>query len=399
MANHIHTAAVIGGGIAGPVTAMALRRAGIDATVYEAYPRRAEGLGGTLALAPNGVAALEIIDAADAVRAIAQPLARMTMTIGAKRVDLPQLPDAEPLQQVHRTELYRVLHDQAVGEGVRFEYGKRLVDVREEPDAATVVFEDGTSARADVVIGADGVHSTVRRLIDPDAPAAGYTGLLGFEGVADYEPPVPADAINFTFGKNAYYLHWREPGGGTRFGMNLPRRRPMSSTEARAVPREEWLKVLADTYGQDDPGGELLRTLRPGSFQTVGALHIMPRVPHWHRGRMVLVGDSVHAPSNSSGQGASLAIESAIQLARCLRDVGDVPAAFAAYERLRRGRVEGIAKRASKINHAKSPGPVARAIMPVLMPVMFKVMNVAKTQAAEQRYRIDWDTPIPATVS
>ena len=84
----------------------------------------------------------------------------------------------------------------------------------------------------------------------------------------------------------------------------------------------------------------------------------MPPVPHWHRGRMVLVGDAVHAPSNSTGQGASLAIESAIQLARCLRDLPDAASAFAAYEGLRRERVEKITKRGARINHAKTPGPV-----------------------------------------
>ncbi|WP_435867275.1 FAD-dependent monooxygenase, partial [Streptosporangium canum] len=62
----------------------------------------------------------------------------------------------------------------------------------------------------------------------------------------------------------------------------------------------------------------------------LGSLEIMPKVPHWYRDRMVLVGDSVHAPSSSSGQGASLAMESAIQLARCLRDLPDVAGAFAA---------------------------------------------------------------------
>src|SRR5262249_25672287 len=114
-------------------------------------------------------------------------------------------------------------------------------------------------------------------------------------------------------------------------------------------------------------------------------------VPHWHRGRMVLVGDAVHAPSNSSGQGASLAIESAVQLARCLRDIPDVPSAFATYEGLRRGRVEGVAARAAKINHRKAAGPVGRALMPILMRAFMKlVMNAEKTIGAEQRYRIDW---------
>ena len=116
----------------------------------------------------------------------------------------------------------------------------------------------------------------------------------------------------------------------------------------------------------------------------------MPPVPHWYRGRMVLVGDAAHAPSNSSGQGASLAIESGIQLARCLRDIPDVTTAFAAYERMRRPRVEGIAKRAARLNHVKAPGPVARVMKPVLM-LFLPAMNPEKPLGPEQRYRIDWD--------
>jgi 2-polyprenyl-6-methoxyphenol hydroxylase-like FAD-dependent oxidoreductase len=110
---------------------------------------------------------------------------------------------------------------------------------------------------------------------------------------------------------------------------------------------------------------------------------------------MVLVGDSAHAPSNSSGQGASLAIESAIEVARCLRDLPDVPSAFAAFEQLRRARVEGIAARAARLNHAKAPGPVATAMMSALMPLVMKVaMNPEKMLGPEQRFTIDWDAPV-----
>lgn len=395
MRANIGTAAVIGGGIAGPVAALALKRAGIEATVYEAYPSRAEGVGGTLALAPNGIAALGIVGADDFVREIALPLRRMTMSFGGKAVELPGLADVEPLQIVHRAELYRVLHDRAEAEGIRFEYGKRLVDVREDAGSVAAVFEDGTAAEADVLIGADGVHSTVRRLIDPSFPGPRYTGLLGFEAVSSHEPSMDAETIHFTFGGRAYYLYWREPGGGTRWGMNLPRPKPLTGAEARVIPMQEWLAVLRETYGEDKPGGELVRSIRPESFQTVGGLYIMPPVPRWYRGRKVLVGDAVHAPSNSSGQGASLAIESAIQLARCLRDCSDIPTAFAAYEGLRRTRVEGVAARAARINHAKAPGPFVRTIVPIMMRLMLKtVMKPEKTLGPEQRYRIDWDAPV-----
>ena len=96
----------------------------------------------------------------------------------------------------------------------------------------------------------------------------------------------------------------------------------------------------------------------------------------------------------ATGQGASLAIESAIQLARCLRDYADVTAAFAAYEGLRRARVERITKRGARINHAKTPGPVGRAFMQLMMPLMFKAMKPEKLLGAEQRYTIDWDAAV-----
>ena len=111
---------------------------------------------------------------------------------------------------------------------------------------------------------------------------------------------------------------------------------------------------------------------------------------------MVLVGDAVHAPSNSTGQGASLAMESAVQLARCLRDLPDVPSAFAAYERMRRSRVEKIAARGARISHAKAPGPIAQRLMRVMVPLMVKTLDIEKTTAAEQSYAIDWNVPAVA---
>jgi 2-polyprenyl-6-methoxyphenol hydroxylase-like FAD-dependent oxidoreductase len=109
---------------------------------------------------------------------------------------------------------------------------------------------------------------------------------------------------------------------------------------------------------------------------------------------LVLVGDAVHAPSNSTGQGASQAIESGLQLARCLRDFNDPAKAFAAYERIRRPRVEAIAARGAKINHSKAPGPVMRKMMPLMMPIMFRSGKIQEAMLREQRYVIDWDAPI-----
>jgi 2-polyprenyl-6-methoxyphenol hydroxylase-like FAD-dependent oxidoreductase len=399
--SNVRTALVIGGGIAGPVVAAALLKAGIQATVYEAYPTLTEGIGGGLALAPNGLAALSVIGADDAVRALATPAAGTVMAVGENTRRLPNLADVEPLQIVGRGDLHRVLHDRAVEAGVRFEYGKRLVAADEDPNSVTGRFEDGSTASADVLVGADGVRSTVRTLIDPQAPAAGYTGLLGFQGYLDASPDLDPEpgVMTFAFGKRAYYLFWKMADGRVTWGANLPSKKYMSLTDARAIRAEQWLRTLRETYAGDLPGELLAYRTTAENLDITGAIHIMPPVPHWHRGRMVLVGDAVHAPSNSTGQGASLAIESSIQLARCLRDLPDATSAFNAYEQLRRERVERITKRGARTNSAKTPGPVGRKAMQVLMPVFFKVMNFEKVMGWEQRYRIDWDAPVEVGTS
>jgi 2-polyprenyl-6-methoxyphenol hydroxylase-like FAD-dependent oxidoreductase len=394
-------ALVIGGGIAGPVAATALSMAGIEASVYEgrpADPAAARGIGGSLALEPNGLAALRIVDAEDAVIAAAVPITRSVMSIASKPGrEVPTPRGLPPRQLVDRGALHRILRDCAEKAGVRIVDGKKLIRVDERTDCVTAHFADGTTASADVLIGADGVHSTVRRLIDPDAPSARYLKLLGFEGLADDAADTVAlelGTMTFAFGRRAYYLYWKRPDGRIGWGANLPSQQYLSLKEARAVPAEDWLQTLRTTYADDMPGARLAAETTSETLQAVGALHIMPPVPHWHRGRMVLVGDAVHAPSNSTGQGASLAIESAIQLARCLRDLPDVPSAFDAYERLRRPRVEKIAARGAKIGRAKAPGAVAQRMMRVLLPLMFATMNVEKTTAAEQRYTIDWSAPV-----
>lgn len=390
----IRSALVIGGGISGPVTATALHMAGIDVTVCEAYPGPAYGIGTNLALAPNGMAALEIVGAADAVRAAALPIRSSVMSIGATAVTLPTLTEIEPLRLVDRPVLHQVLHDNAVAAGVTFEYNRKLIDVEEHAGGVTALFADGSSATADVLIGTDGIHSTVRTLIDPKAPGPTYLRMLGFGAISDCSLDVAPDSMTFAFGKRAYYLYWALPDGRVGWGANLPREQYFSLSQARTVPVEEWLSILRDTYSDDIPGAELARNTTAGELLVGGALQIMPRVPHWYRGRMVLVGDAIHAPSNTSGQGASLAIESGIELARCLRDIDDPAQAFATYEALRRPRVEAVAARVKRVNHTKAAGPIVRRTMQLVMPIAFKRMNPEKAFGHEMRFRIDWDATV-----
>jgi 2-polyprenyl-6-methoxyphenol hydroxylase-like FAD-dependent oxidoreductase len=390
------TAVIVGGGIAGPVMALALGQAGIESTVYEAYATTAEGIGGVLMVAPNGLDALRIIGAD--LSTIGQPIQRMIMGDGSgKRFgEFAGLRDLPPSRVMWRSDLYRVLHDRAAARGIRIEYGKRLVGIDDTPTGVVARFADGSSASGDVLVGADGIRSTVRTLIDPSAPGPEYVGHLGFGGLATGsgvhgEP----DAMHFVFGKRGFLGYWTQPDGGTLWFGNLPHTQPMTMSEAREVPAADWLRLLRDVYADDVPGRDLLQHTDADQLFVAGAGEILPTVPHWHRGRIVLVGDSAHAPSSSSGQGASLAAESAIQLARCLRDIPDVATAFAAYERLRRPRVEKVAAYAAKQNNRKVSGPIAKALMSVLMPIAMKTfLTPEKMFGWMHSYRIDWNRRI-----
>ncbi|MEE1785257.1 FAD-dependent monooxygenase [Streptomyces sp. SP17BM10] len=391
-------ALVIGGGIAGPVMALALRRAGIEPLVFEAYESSAEGIGGTFMIAPNGLGALAVVGLEAEVGRLGQPVGPMVIEDGrgGTLAEFAGLPDLPRGRLMRRAELYEVLQRRLGETGIDVRYGKRLVGAEEGGDGITARFADGTTATADLLIGADGTRSTVRTLIDPAAPGARYTGLLGIGGYSPYRLPGRAgrgETVHFANGARAFFGYWGLPeGAGTAWFSNVPQPEQLTYEQVRAVSNREWLRRLRDLHSGDVPARDVLAAADADTMEVFPRLEIMPSVPHWHRGRMVLVGDSVHAPSNSSGQGVSLAVESAVELARCLRDLPDHTAAFAAYEALRRPRVEKIAADAARTNSQKSSGPVARVMFRLLAPIAMRTfLSPEKTLRPVHGYRIDWE--------
>lgn len=394
------TALVIGGGIAGPVAAMALRKAGIRATVHEAYSTSADGVGGGLSIAANGLNALSVIGADEPVLRIGEPMPGMVIQSGTGKVlgEFAALPGQRPAQFVWRADLYRALYDEASARGIAIEHGRRLVALTDGPDAVTAHFADGTEATADILIGADGLRSTVRGLIDPNAPAPRYTGLASFAAeLADTGLPSTDGKMHMVFGKRAFLGYLSRPDGTGGWFVNLPRKDPMTLAEHRATAPEEWLRILRETFADDPiPAAGMIARTDPDRLLIVGPMEDIPSVPIWSKGRVVLIGDAAHPTSPSSGQGASLAIESAVELARCLRTLPHGEA-FAAYEDLRRARAERIIRLGARTNRDKAAGPVGRVIRDAVMPVLMKMMKPEK-MAWQFDYRIDWAQSVPAKV-
>ena len=396
MTPQTRTALVIGGGIAGPIAAMALQKAGIEATVYETYRHTADGIGGGMSIAPNGLDALDAIGVGDLVRPVGTPMTGIVMQdwAGKRLGEFGNPPGVPPMQFIWRADLYQALYDEAVRRGIRTEHGKQLVRAEETGDGVTAYFADGTQASADILIGADGIHSTVRTLIDPAAPGPDYAGLISFGArVSGAGLPSTHGKMNMSFGKQAFFGYQIFDDSSAVWFVNLPHREPMTAAEAQETTAVEWIPMLREKFNGDrTPARDLVGRTDPADLLIVGPMENMPKVPAWSRGRMVLVGDAAHAPSSSSGQGASLAIESAIQLARCLRDL-PYDKAFSAYEDLRRPRVEKIIAATTRKNSNKAAGPVGRVINNMLMRVVAKLVKPEK-MAWMFDHRIDWDAPV-----
>ena len=383
--NMTKRALIIGGGIAGTVTAMALRKAGLDPVVYEAYDRGSDGVGAFLTLAENGLAALSVLDV-DLSRLGMDTPAMVMISRGRQLATAPMR-----ARTVSRSDLYGALRDEAVRRGVPIEYGKRLVDATVTPSGVQARFADGTTADGDLLVGADGLRSRTRAIIDPKAPAARHIGLLNTGGYArGLRLSGPPGVAHFVFGRRCFFGYFIHPDGDVWWFANPPAKREPSREELLAITERQWRERLVDLFADDS--GPMLDIIAATEYIVPAwNTYDFPRVPTWHNERMVLVGDAVHATSPSSGQGASMAVEDAVVLGRCLRDLDDPAAAFATFRDLRRARVERVVAQGRRNGNGKMAGPVGAAIRDLILPVVMRQIAARDAQGWMYNYRIDWD--------
>lgn len=365
-------ALIVGCGIGGPATAMALQKVGIEAEIFEAYDSSAEGVGSFLNIASNGLDALRVLGAHRQVMGAGIPTPHMVMWSGTgKRLGTVAngmaLEDGTVSHTILRSDLYRIIRDEAMSRKIRIRYGKRLTTFEDTGTHVTARFEDGTEATGDLLIAADGVHSRTRTQLAPQAPAPRYSGLYSFGGIVK-DPDVTGEpgVYNMVFGKRAFFGYTVATNGETWWFANLPRQEANLPRQEGDVPTD-WKPALVEAFKHDANFSADLIERSPVELGL--PIHDLPPIPTWHRGRVVLTGDAAHATSPSSGQGASLAIEDAIVLARCLRDEKDPLAAF---EHERRPRVERVVAYSRTISNSKAAGPLARVFRDLMMPIFLK---------------------------
>lgn len=382
---------VVGGGIAGSTLAYALHQAGAQATVAEARGDIDATGGAFLTLAPNGVNALRSIGLGDVPQAAGGfELSGLDFhnARGRRIAEIAGEDDQSSYGArgvvLRRSRLHTELATRARDAGTRYLLNARLVQLVEHGTGIRATFADGQEFDADVVIGADGIWSSVRRITWPDAPSPSYTGIVDCGGWASVDLPDTARQQMY-FGRRAFFGYAVKDSVAYWF-TNVPRADEPGRTELDHLDQRAWMDTIRRLHTEDP---EVVRAVLRAAAGAVGAwpVHDLPALTAWNTNRVCLIGDAAHAVSPSSGQGASLAIEDAVVLARWLTDEPDTTAALTGFVGERKERAEKIVRFGRQIGDRKVASAAGNLFRDLTLGFFLRMG--AKATAEQYGYRID----------
>jgi 2-polyprenyl-6-methoxyphenol hydroxylase-like FAD-dependent oxidoreductase len=388
MAQRPRKVLIIGAGIAGPATAILLKRTGFDAELYEARPC-STGIGGGLQIAPNGMHVLAELGLADELirhGSVCESFdfySQSGRRLGSINRNMKER-FGQPAVNMRRTTLNETLVDKAWSDGIGVYFEKRLVKIEDRAGQPVVLhFADGTSAEGDFVIGADGVHSAARRQVTPDGPRPFGTGLIGFGGFVPrslLENTAVGQRVETTFGQSGFFGYGYcspDPNHGVMWWSTQPAH-GVDATAFRTMDQTALRQHVRDFHaGWHDPIPHIIDAAE--NILVTDTLDVAT-LPTWSRKRTLLIGDAAHATSPHAGQGASLALEDAMRLSCLMRDGQELGLTFQNFEHERRPRAEKIVAIARRNGNSKREFSTTGAwirdrMLQMLLPVTSKGMD------------------------
>lgn len=332
------TVAIIGGGIGGLSTGVALQHLGFNAHVYEAAGELAPA-GKGIWVPTNAMQIMDRLGLGAGIAALGVPLesaeVRDVRSGTIQGIDMSAIREryGRTTVSIRRTELQTVLAEALLPGTLHL--GKRCVRADQTGPSASAEFGDGSSVSCGLLVGADGIHATTRLAVAGDVHPrfAGQTCYLGLSNMN-----LPPDLSRSS---------WEIWGGGVRFGFS-----PVAEAQvywfapATSLPNSpeppDILAALVDRYASFPSPIPAILAHTPLDEIICVDLYDLPPLDVWHRGRIVLVGDAAHATTPNLGQGGAQAVEDAWALAHALADQATIEAALVAYEGARRAKAQRV---------------------------------------------------------
>ncbi len=333
---------IAGAGLGGLTAALALAARGFDVAVFEQASQLRE-LGAGVQLGPNGTRVLIGLGLGPALERVVCPAAgkeiRLWSTGQSWRLfDLGETAVERygaPYWMVHRGDLYTVLLDAVRDAGLAPRLGAACIGFTQDEAEVTLHLASGETVRGDALIGADGVHSRIRQAIFGPGRAA-FTGIMAWRGLVAMDR-LPAHQ------RSLVGANWVGRGGHV---VTYPLRRGEILNFVGVVERDDWRVESWTEQGTREECARDLAGWHPDVQRIIAnidtpykwALLGREPLPRMHQGRVALLGDAAHPMLPFMAQGANMAIEDALVLARCLEAHDEVPAALRAYDAARRAR-------------------------------------------------------------
>lgn len=334
---------ILGGGIGGLSSAIALKQEGFEVDVYERHSKVSD-IGAGIVCWPNASFVLEQLGILDKVSKVSGSINYMNRfsskgePIGSLDINELNRLMKYPSYSILRKDLMKILIQRTVKLNINIHYGYDVVEILNKNPNTEVLFSNGKSIQPDIIIGADGrMKSLARKYVNGDNSPI-YQGFINWVGVIEH------DSVNFS--ELSVLDYW---GVGERFGI-VPVSQNKAYWAGGAVsksidiikPNNYQTELNSIFSGWSDIIADVINETPQSRINKI-YVHDHDPIDIWHKGNLILLGDSAHSPLPTSGQGACQALEDAWHLTRCLKNnINDIPKAFLLFTEVRKSKTSGI---------------------------------------------------------
>ncbi|KAI5456861.1 hypothetical protein BGZ63DRAFT_428301 [Mariannaea sp. PMI_226] len=336
----IGSVCIIGGGIAGLSSAIALSRIGLTCEVFEKNDAKE---GAAIGLTGQVVNALDELGIYDLVHDAGHPFSHDSQAASLRdstgnllnAFPKPKTTDAKLGVGIYRPTLIKLMTEVAKGLGVKINLEVTFTNIDNRSDGVTVTLTTGQSRTYDILLGADGISSETRRILFPHIPPPAYSGQWSIRWMAPGPPIEPESWYSSSVGRMGFYALPEGPEGLIYCPsvFNVPENKRMTGEDVYSLFSDLLDSMTAPAIV------ELRSRLKPDSVLIGRPFNWILLPQPWHTNRALLIGDAAHATTAHLGMGGGMAIEDAVVLAQCIKEAKSIGVAFEAFIKRRFERV------------------------------------------------------------